>query len=584
MASMDEGGEARREAEVGLRLDWHAGAPGVESRSREDDTLLNGLFRLVPDGVFLADLQELRPWWTNPALCRMLGVSAKHLCSRGFLEHLGCRRQDNAVQRLRAALECGAGFGPERFDLRRYDGTRITVMLSAEAARGHDGRIMAWVRIEPVGARPVEEDDSLNLDLLTGLPNRRSFLSRLDVEISAARAKFRAGAVLLMELDDFEKTIELHGKSRGDSYLVAQAQRLRSAIGEGAFAARLGEDEFAVLLSDVDRPRDAKLRALDISAALSGGVKLGGATIIGSVSIGVALFPNDSLDADKLILNADTALCASKRAGGGVITFHRPSVGALRTVTARDRLRSDLARAPQNGELSMHFQPIVDIHSGRTMLFEALLRWQRPEAPQLSPKEFMHLAESNSAIDALRRFTIDEALRRQAQWTRRLGPVGVCVNISPAQIASDAALEWILDRVRKMSACELLVLEVTETSRFRENAQFERLAKLREAGVRISIDDFGTGYSTLDYLARIPADYLKLDRTFVAKIDDEKYRRLLRAAISLGKEFGMRIIAEGIETQGQVDLLRELGCDMGQGYHFGAPLRAAKPGRPRKKR
>ena len=578
---MDQGAR-RHEAEMILRSGaGHSRAPRVAAIPQGKEALIDGLLRLLPEGIFLCDTRELRPRRANPALCRMLGVSAARLCATGFAAHL-VAPEDEVIGRLRAAIECGAAFGPQRLDLRRGDGMRLPVMLSAEPAHGHGGAARAWVRVAPLAGRLTEEELGEGADPLTGLEMRKPLLRRLRAEITAARAHERLGAVLLLDLDGFKDINTRHGDSIGDAFLAAQAQRLGEAMGEGGFAARLCGDEFAAVLPDVGTPRGAKLRALDISAAMSGAVVLGGATMLGSVSIGVSLYPDDSHDPDRLILNADAALYASKRAGGGVVTFHKPSASALHPVSARDRVRSDLARAQRNDELSLHFQPIVDLHSGQTLMFEALLRWRRGGAGQLSPQEFMRLAESNSAIDTLRRFTIEEALREQAQWVQRLGrPAGVCVNISPAQIASDAALEWMLGRIRRMPAPEALILEVTETTRFREGAQFERLAKLREAGVRIAIDDFGTGYSTLDYLARIPADYLKLDRSFIAGIEEEKYRRLLRASISLGKEFGMRIIAEGIETPKQATALRDLGCDMGQGYHFGAPAQEARPGTPR---
>lgn len=580
MSNTNQSDEAWQGAGMILPGDGHARVPRFGRGLAGGETLLNSLLGLLPDGILLTDPRRLQVRRTNPALCRMLGVSAERLCATGLPSFLA-DPQDASLLHLRTAIQNGAGFGPRQIDLRRSDGTRLPVAISADPVRGASGAVLAWIRVVPAAAEDHGDDaDGSYADTLTGLGNRKGFLSRLHAEIEAARAPGRVGAVILLDLDGTGMVNSGHGRAAGDAFLALQARRLRSALGEGGYAARLGGDEFAAILSDVGTPRGAKVGALDISAALSADVAIDGVTIAGGVSIGVSLFPRDSDDPGQLLLNADAALYASQRAGGGVVTFHKPSMGALHPVTARDRTRSDLARAQNNGELSLNFQPIVDLHSGETLLMEALLRWRQRGAGQLAPEEFMRLAESNSAIGTLRRFSIDEALRQRAGWESRIGPIGVSVNISPGQIASDAALEWILGRVRDMPAPAALVLEVTETTRFREDAQFERLAKLRAAGVRIAIDDFGTGYSTLDHLARIPADFLKLDRSFTAGVGDETYRRLLRASISLGKQFGMRIVAEGIETRSQAEALRDLGCDMGQGYHFGAPTEVARTGNP----
>jgi diguanylate cyclase (GGDEF)-like protein len=364
--------------------------------------------------------------------------------------------------------------------------------------------------------------------------------------------------VALIDLDDFKRVNDSLGHGSGDELLTIVGERLRNVVRRGDVVARLGADEFAVLALGLE-DREAFVERL--FGALAEPVALGGKRLHLRASVGVA-----DTGAD-LLRNADLAMQSAKAAGTNrcAVFSEEMHVEAM----ARLDRREQLERAIEREELVLHFQPIVSLDGGEPVGFEALVRWQHPERGLLSPAEFIPLAEETGLIVPLGAWVLRDACREAATWP---GTPYLSVNISSGQLEQPGfadEVEAVLAETRLPA--QKLVLEVTERSLVGA-AEAERLQALRRLGVRLAIDDFGTGYSSLDYLRRFPMDVLKIDRSFTC--DAAAGDPLLRAIVAMGQSLGLVLVPEGIEDAGQADALRELGCRLGQGFHYGRPAPA----------
>jgi diguanylate cyclase (GGDEF)-like protein len=407
-------------------------------------------------------------------------------------------------------------------------------------------------------------------DSLTGLPNRALLAERLAAAF-AARSETLAPAALLIDLDDFKAVNDGFGHETGDALLVAVAQRLRTSIRAEDTAARLGGDEFVVAIPgchDISIPTGVARRIL---AALAEPFVLGGQRIDVHASIGVALAGPADRGAEDILRNADVAMYVAKGLGKERVEIFEPTMQAEAAIQIQ--LRADLAAAIAGGDLRLHYQPVVDLHTGWTVGLEALVRWERDGA-LVPPSDFIPLAESSDLIGPLTDWVIDEACAAAVAWTGGPADPWVSINLSSSQLLR----EDIVDRLRQgMELSGLpanrLVVEITETALVEIDPARVAIERLHEHGMRIAIDDFGTGYSSLSYLARLPVDILKIDRSFVVALEsggpDEE---IAGAIIDLARRLGLTTIGEGIETAAQLERLTALGCDLGQGYLFARPV------------
>ncbi|MFP4274309.1 MAG: putative bifunctional diguanylate cyclase/phosphodiesterase [Paracoccaceae bacterium] len=531
------------------------GTSPEESLAGDTPAAFDTLFSAAPEAVGLTLSGRQGLLRANPAMQTLLGNTSPSPDLFGRLEGGPALRE-----RTDRALREGQPLGPVHVLLCDADGAWHGLLLRLRPiARG-----AGWLFLSRTGSTGVAADPA-GTDTLTGLAGRSRFLGRFAERMAESVG---TGAVLLFGIDDLPGVNRALGRGAGDHLMRHLARRLELAAGQTGLVGRIGGDTFGLVLEPLEAPRSARVAALDIAAALSPPVALDAERIGSAISVGIALFPNDGRAADPLLARAETALAEARHGGGGLVSF-----GPGRQ-EARERVSRALREAVLGGELTLHYQPIVTLGSGRPALCEALLRRNRPDPENgPAPADLARLEAQGAALDSLRRFTIDEALRQHRTWGR--DDLRICVNVSPEQIATDAALDCLLERLDRPGARSALVLEITETARFRDPAQFARLHRLRAAGIALAIDDFGTGFSTLDYLARIPAESLKIDGSFTRGLDAAPYRKLMRAAIALGHDFGMTVIAENVETESQADFLRRAGCDMAQGYAFGAPRPAA---------
>ena len=406
-------------------------------------------------------------------------------------------------------------------------------------------------------------------DALTGLPNRSVFASSLAAIADKASSDGEPVAVLCINLDRFKAVNDVHGHSAGDGLLIAVAQRLHATAGDAGLVARLGGDEFAVIQIGGSQPGHAGALAERLLNSLDRAFAIDGQELRISASIGVAVFPADAQTPTELIKYADLALHRAKAEGCGTVRFYEAAMDqALRE---RRQLDSDLRRAIANDELSIHYQPMVDLERGCVLGFEALLRWKHRQLGEIGPATFIPLAEESGYIVELGAWVLRKACAEAAQWTP---PLKLSVNLSPIQFMQhDLAQE--IEAVLAETGLEpsRLDLEITEGLLIKEPERaIAILQRLKNLGVQISMDDFGTGYSSLSYFRTFPFDKVKIDQSFIRDmIVNKQARAIVRSVIGLGRGLGMPVVAEGVETAEQLDALRLEGCDQVQGYLISRP-------------
>ncbi len=416
-------------------------------------------------------------------------------------------------------------------------------------------------------------------DALTGLMNRSLFNERLESAVERARLEGGLVSLMFLDLDEFKGVNDRHGHAVGDELLKQVAERLLGSVRDSDSVARLGGDEFTVVLEGNHRIEDAGNVATKILAALSAPYDLDGLELRTSASIGIALYPVDGDNAEDLLRDADTAMYSAKAAGHNTYQYFTPE---LREQTSeRLSLIDGLRLALENeGQLELVYQPKVDILEGRTIGFEALLRWHHPELGLVPPSRFVPLAEETELILPIGEWALGHACRQAVEWMRSgISFDSISVNVSERQIRRGDFVD-VVHRALSSSGLppEKLEIEITEGTLI-EDTQLARrvLERLRTMGVQIAIDDFGTGYSSLSYLKRFPIDTLKMDRAFVGDITTSEDSAVLSTVIlTLAEALGMAVVAEGVETLEQARFLQANGCRLMQGYLFAKPMPAAQ--------
>jgi diguanylate cyclase (GGDEF)-like protein len=426
---------------------------------------------------------------------------------------------------------------------------------------------------EELRVSAVRDRHQATHDALTGLPNWELLRDRLEQGLAAATRSEREIALLLIDLDRFKEINDSLGHTYGDKLLCQVGPRLQSVLREGDTVARLGGDEFAVLLPSVDGVAEAQAVAERLRLSLHRPFDVDGVALDVEASIGIVLSPEHGTDTEELLRNADIAMYAAKELKAGAVVFE-----ADQHVTAPWRLTllGDLRRALEGtDELFLNYQPKYTLDGERIEGVEALLRWQHPTEGLIPPGDFIPVAEGTSIILRLTERVLNLSLAQMRGWLDAGHAVPVAVNLS-TRCLLDAALPEMVQRLlaQYRVPAELLRLEVTESAVMGDAARcMEVLQRLHDLGVRLSIDDFGTGYSSMAYLRRLPVDELKIDRSFVLGMTTTPQDAVLvRTAIDLGHNLGLTVVAEGVEGAEQVHALRELGCDIAQGYHYARPM------------
>ncbi len=415
-----------------------------------------------------------------------------------------------------------------------------------------------------------------NFDALTGLPNRRLFRDRLDQEVRKAPRSPHTMSLIFIDLDRFKEVNDLLGHDAGDQLLVEAAQRLTACVRKSDTVARLGGDEFTVILTELVDLAHVEDVAQKILRALAKPFFINQQTVYISGSIGITMFEADAATAEQLITNADQAMYAAKHAGRNQFRYFTPSM--QERAQRRLRLANDLREALAVGQLEVHYQPVVELASGRIVKAEALLRWNHPTLGLVPPAQFIPIAEETGLINEIGDWVFRQAAGRSRQWQSQLGKtVQVSVNASPAQFhAAEQGVGWLqyLDMLGLLGSA--VAVEITEGLLLNASpAVAERLLAYRDAGIQVAIDDFGTGYSSMQYLKKFDIDYLKIDQSFVREmVSSASDRTIVKSIIVMAHELGLQAVAEGIETPEQRDILLRAGCDYGQGFLFSQALAA----------
>ena len=415
-----------------------------------------------------------------------------------------------------------------------------------------------------------------NTDALTGLANRNLLTDRLSQSIIYAHRSERVVGVLLLDLDRFKTINDSLGHSQGDMLLQVVAQRLHECARDGDTVARLGGDEFALVLSDMAQVSDLLPIVQEVLQALSRPVELKGQMLNVSASVGLSAYPRDGDTAEELIRHADTAMYRAKDRGRNTAAFFTPEMDHL--LLERSRMEAGLHRALEQHEFRVVFQPIVNAATGKISSAEALLRWQDPQRGLISPVQFIAIAEETGLIIPIGNWVLQQACLQAKAWQDQgLGSIPVAVNLSALQFNAPSLDAAIADALAHAQCPpQLLQLEITESMVINDAEQaLKTMRRIVAMGVQLSIDDFGTGYSSLSYLKRFPVRKLKIDRSFVNELETDAHdRAIVDAILTLAHKLGLRTVAEGVETAGQLALLQQLGCDECQGYYFAKPCAA----------
>ncbi len=428
-----------------------------------------------------------------------------------------------------------------------------------------------------IGERKQAEQRARHLadhDALTGLPNRRILEDRLTQALALSYRNRKHSAVMFIDLDRFKTINDSLGHAAGDFLLKEVAQRLVRQLRIGDTVCRIGGDEFVVVLPEITRGADAAQVAQKAIETLSEPIVLEGRDISVTPSIGISVFPEDGSDAETLIRNADAAMYHAKEMGRSNFQFftEKMNLAANRRLT----LERDLRRAVQKGELVVYYQPITELKTGCTVMHEALLRWNHPSRGLVAPTEFIQLAEETGLILKIG----EQALRDACAWAKKIGVdkrMPVAVNISARQFNDPKLVELVARTLKETGLpAQMLELEITESTAMQQtDSTLVILKKLRELGVSLAIDDFGTGYSSLVYLQRFPVDKLKIDKSFITDVPQSRdHNAIVTAIIGLAHALSLRVVAEGVETEAQMEFLENAGCDLIQGYLAGKPIDA----------
>ena len=558
----------------------------TEDALHEAQAILRAAMDQTPAGIAIANASDGTLRYLNDAgllihgkdqqsVVYGLGIGQNFSSLKLFA--LDGRPLDSCEIPLARAIQLGET-GAREFVIRRADGSERIVLSRAAPIRNAQGKVVAGISVFLDVTESKQAEDRIKhlafYDQLTGLPNRRLLFDRLEQALASRSRHHCQGALLFIDLDNFKTLNDTLGHDVGDLLLQQIAQRLPASVREGDTVARIGGDEFVVMLDglsaiDVEAANQAELVGKKLLATLNQPCQIANITYQGSACIGIALFES-SLAIDELLKRADLAMYQAKSLGRNALCFFDPEMQAL--VNAHAALEADLREAVANEQFALHYQAQVD-SSGALVGAEALLRWQHPRRGFVSPAEFIPLAEETGLILPIGQWVVDTACAQLADWAQQPGldHLTLSVNVSARQFHHEDFVSQVLAAIECSGAPpHRLKLELTE-SMLVENIEevIAKMTVLRTKGVGFSLDDFGTGYSSLSYLKRLPLDQLKIDQSFVSDLLTDANDGTI---VALGQSLGLAVIAEGVENQAQQDRLASIGCHCYQGYHFGRPL------------
>lgn len=553
----------------------------AEAALRESEYKLRTLLDSMSEGLVQVSNDEVIEF-VNDRFCEMTGFCEKDLIGKVTLDILFDEEGKKFVSEANRQRQKGVA-GQYELQLKKKSGELLYVIVGGVPIINADGIVTGTMGVfTDITERKRAEDQLLHdafHDGLTGLANRTLFMEHLRMTIE--RGKRRQNtlfAALFLDFDRFKVINDSLGHTEGDNFLKLVARRLESVLRPGDLVARLGGDEFTILLSELGSESDAVQIAERIQEDLKNPFELGGREFFISASIGITFSTGGHEKAEDILRDADIAMYRAKSQGRAQHQVFDPSMHAHATMQLQ--LETEMRRALENDEFRVYYQPIMSLDTNNLVGFEALIRWQHPERGMIPPVEFIPAAEENGLILPLGSWTLYESCRQLREWQNfnpAFSDLTVSVNLSSKQFLQFDLAEQIAETLKQTNlAPRCLKLEITE-SHVMENSEaaIKMLNNLRELGVELSLDDFGTGYSSLSYLHRLPVDYLKIDRSFVSRmIESKENGEIIQTIIKLAQNLKMKVIAEGIETADQLEYLKNLNCEFGQGYFFSKPVDA----------
>jgi len=527
--------------------------------------------------IYICDAVSFQIMQVNHRACENLGYTEDELANKSWLEVV----KDFSMERLKETVEPlvsgkQALVSLEGFQ-RRKDGSEYPIQARIQLSSFQKTPTLVAI-VQDNTERKEMEEKILNMayyDGLTSLPNRNLLDDRLKMAIAQADRNKRLVAALLLDMDNFKRINDTMGHGIGDQLLQHVAKRLNSCLRREDTIARMGGDEFVVLLPGLESENDAALMAMKLLECLKKPFKIEDQEIFITFSIGVSFFPADGKDPQSLLMNADAAMYRAKEKGKNTFQNYNPS---LVFQVARQRvLESGLRRALENDEFILHYQPKINVRTEKIVGVEALIRWQCPESGLISPGEFIPVAEESRLIIPIGEWALRTACRQLKIW-QELGfsSLGMAVNLSGHQFNQKNLVPMLIDILENTGIdARNLELEFTE-SLLMDNSEavIAKMGRLSDLGIQLSIDDFGTGYSSLTYLKSLPIKILKIDQSFVQDLATEANVVITKAIVSLAKTLKFKTVVEGVETEEQKNFMKALGCDVMQGYLFSKPLPA----------
>jgi diguanylate cyclase (GGDEF)-like protein/PAS domain S-box-containing protein len=559
-----------------------------DSQRARSNAAYQAAFEQWPTGALVLNTATLQIVAANPAVLRSLGLTLEEVRELRFGELFSAEGVD--AQTLVGKLLDATSRVPVEMQQRCKDGSQRNVEANCHRLTLGEQQLLG-VAVHDVTIRRKAEtkllerhqqlDHLAHHDQLTGLPNRLYLAANLPRDLEEAKQGGSMLAVLFLDLDHFKHVNDSRGHETGDKLLKTVAQRVRATVRAQDVVVRMGGDEFVVILKSVTHTGQVSETAERINEALNAPMVVDGRTLVTTVSIGVAVYPQDGADMGELLRHSDTAMYQAKDRGRN--NFQLFSPGMDRRLKERIAIESSLRTALQSRQLDVHYQPIVDIESHRVVALEALLRWKHPSHGYVRPERFVSVAEEAGLIVPIGEFVLQRLIEDAVRWRQAGGTlVPIAFNVSAVQLQRSNLAENIARLTRKYGLePSLLQVELTESAVFerREARNHETgqdvVASLRELGVRIAIDDFGIGYSSLSYLKRWRVDALKIDRSFVRDlVTDPSDLAIVSAIIAMARHLNIEVVAEGIEGWQQLEKLRQLGCTYAQGYLFARPAPA----------
>ncbi len=534
------------------------------------------IYKFSTEAVMITDennlIQDI-----NPAFVSLTGYTLEEVVGKSPSILKSGRHDKEFYKGMWHSLETTNRWQGEIWD-KRKDGSIYIKYASLNVIRNLDGAIYRYVaQFFDISERKRQEEvirTQANYDSLTGLPNRRLFMDRLDQEIKKAHRTGHVMALIFLDLDRFKEVNDTLGHAKGDVLLKQAAQRLSECVRETDTVARLGGDEFTLILPEFGERLHLERIAQNIINVLAQPFDLSdGDNVYISGSLGITLYPEDALDREGLLKHADQAMYSSKAGGRNRFSYFTESM--QQEAIEKRVLTTELRSALKNRELEVYFQPIVDMKTGAINKAEALLRWKHPVRGMVSPMVFIPLAEESGLIVEIGDWVFQESLICIARWEEKFGRIiQVSVNMSPVQFEQATANTWIGCLADTEVLGHRIAVEITEGLLIKDSLKVkQKLLEFRNYGIEVSIDDFGTGFSALSYLKQFDIDYLKIDRSFVQNlIEDESDKALTEAIIVMAHKLGIETIAEGVETEAQRDILNAFGCDYVQGYLYSRPV------------